>query len=217
MKARLIFCVVSGIAILSICSAIAAAEESCADLAQHKYGNVTITSASFMNDPQGFTAPQTPGMFGTPAGLKVTKPFCRVTGFIEPVKGSHIGFEVWMPPAAGWNSKYLAVGNPAFEGAIKYGGLKQSMEQGYATASTDTGHEDPGHKWGMGNQVALVDWTHRAVHETTVVAKQLIKAFYGQGPRYSYWDSCHNGGRQGLAAAQQYPEDFDGIVAGDPA
>ena len=202
---------------LLISSAPVAAEESCANLEKQKYANVTITSAAFMNDPPGFLAPTTPGMFGTPAGLKVTKPFCRVTGFIEPVKGSHIGFEVWMPPEATWNSRYLAVGNPAFEGAIKYGGLKQSLEQGYATASTDTGHQDPGHKWGMGNEVALVDWTHRAVHETTVVAKHLIKAFYGQGPRYSYWDSCHNGGRQGLAAAQRYPEDFDGIVAGDPA
>ena len=45
----------------------------------------------------------------------------------------------------------------------------------------------------------------------------MIKAFYGKPPSYSYWDSCHNGGRQGLAEAQLYPEDFDGIVAGDPA
>ena len=35
--------------------------------------------------------------------------------------------------------------------------------------------------------------------------------------RYAYWDNCHNGGRQGLTEAQLYPEDFDGIVAGDPA
>jgi feruloyl esterase len=63
----------------------------------------------------------------------------------------------------------------------------------------------------------LIDWTHRAVHKTTVVAKQLIKAFYGKPQKYAYWDSCHNGGRQGLTEAQLYPDDFDGIISGDPA
>jgi len=55
------------------------------------------------------------------------------------------------------------------------------------------------------------------MHETTVVAKHLIAAFYGKGPSYSYFEGCHNGGRQGLVEAQRYPQDFDGIVAGDPA
>jgi feruloyl esterase len=202
---------------LVIATASEAAEEPCAILANQKYTNVTITSAVFMNDPLGFLPPKTHGMFGTPPGLKVTVPFCRVTGFIEPVRNSHIRFEVWLPPAATWNSRFLAVGNPAFEGAIKYAGLAGALERGYATASTDTGHNAPGHKWALGQPERLVDWTHRAVHETTIVAKRLIQAFYGQGPRYSYWDGCHNGGRQGLAAAQRYPEDFDGIVAADPA
>lgn len=202
---------------LAIVAAPAADLESCASLAKQKLDNVTISSAVFMNDPLGFLPPKTPGVFGTPSGLKVSAQFCRVIGFIEPVKNSHIEFEVWLPPAAKWNGKYFAVGNPAFEGAIKYQGLAGAIEKGYATASTDTGHEDPGHKWAMGHPESVVDWTHRAVHETTVVAKRLIQGFYGKAPSYSYWDSCHNGGRQGLAEAQLYPEDFDGIVAGDPA
>jgi feruloyl esterase len=218
MKTRLVsLWALLAIASLVVMAVPAAGEEACGMLANQRYDKVTITSAVFMDDPQGFPAPQTPGMFGTPAGLKVKTPFCRVVGFIEPERDSHIGFEVWLPPAAKWNGKYLSVGNPAFEGAIKYGGLARSLEKGYATASTDTGHQDPGHKWAMGQPAKVVDWTHRAVHETTVVAKRLIQAFYGQPPRYSYWDSCHNGGRQGLTEAQLYPEDFDGIVAGDPA
>jgi len=195
----------------------AADQDSCADMVKQKYANVTFVSAVFENNPAGFAAPKTPGMFGTPSGLKITAPFCRVTGFIEPAVNSRIGFEVWMPPAEKWNARYFAVGNPAFEGAIKYQGLAGALEKGYATSSTDTGHQDPGHKWAMGQPQKLVDWAHRAVHETAVVAKRLIQAFYGQEPRYSYWDSCHNGGRQGLTEAQLYPEDFDGIVAGDPA
>ena len=202
---------------LAVATAPAADQDTCASLAKQKYDKVTITAAVFMDDPLGFQPPKTPGVFGTPAGMKVTASFCRVVGFIEPVQNSHINFEVWLPPAAKWNSRYLAVGNPAFEGAIKYQGLARAIEKDYATSSTDTGHDDPGHKWAMGHPERLIDWTHRAVHETTVVAKRLIQAFYGQPVRYAYWDSCHNGGRQGLTEAQLYPEDFDGIVAGDPA
>jgi feruloyl esterase len=203
--------------VLAIASSPAAEQDSCASLANQKLDKVTIDSAVFVNEPQGFPLPQTPGMFGTPAGMKTTAQFCRIVGFIEPVQNSHIGFEVWLPPAEKWNNRYFGVGNPAFEGAIKYQGLAGAVEKGYATASTDTGHQDPGHKWGMGQPEKLIDWTHRAVHETTVVAKQFIKAYYGKPQKYAYWDNCHNGGRQGLTEAQLYPQDFDGIIAGDPA
>jgi feruloyl esterase len=202
---------------LAVAPSPAAEQEKCAGLKNQKLDKVTIASAAFIDDPQGFMLPNTPGMFGTPKGIKTMAPFCQIVGFIEPEKNSRIGFEVWLPPVEKWNNRYLGVGNPAFEGAIKYQGLKDVIEKGYATASTDTGHQDPGHEWATGHPERLIDWTHRAVHETTVVAKRLIKAFYGKPQKYSYWDSCHNGGRQGLTEAQLYPGDFDGIVAGDPA
>ena len=198
-------------------TATAADRRSCANLMKQEYPNVTIVSAVFIDDPKGFLAPETPGMFGTPPGLRVMMQFCRVVGFVNPVPGSRIGFEVWMPPIEEWNDRYLAVGNPAFEGAIKYQGLTRALDKGYATSSTDTGHQHPGHEWAMGHPERLIDWTHRAVHETTAVSKRLIQAFYDRAARYSYWDSCHNGGRQGLEAAMRYPLDFDGIVAGNPA
>jgi len=198
-------------------TAVAADGDSCAGLMKREYANVTLMSAVFMDDPKGFTAPETPGVFGTPPGLNVMMPFCRVTGFIKPVPESRIGFEVWLPPREEWNERYFAVGNPSFEGAIKYQGLTRALSDGYAASSTDTGHQDPGHKWAMGQPEKLIDWVHRAVHETTVVSKLLIEAYYGRAARYSYWNSCHNGGRQGLESAIRYPEDFDGIVAGDPA
>jgi len=46
--------------------------------------------------------------------------------------------------------------------------------------------------------------------------KAIIKAFYGEDPKYSYWNGCSAGGRQGLMEAQRYPADFDAIVAGSP-
>jgi len=48
-------------------------------------------------------------------------------------------------------------------------------------------------------------------------SKALIEAFYGSPARYSYWNGCSTGGKQGLTEAQRYPGDFDGIIAGAPA
>ena len=51
----------------------------------------------------------------------------------------------------------------------------------------------------------------------TVKSKAIIAAFYGNGPKLSYWNGCSSGGRQGLKEAQKYPEDYNGIIAGAPA
>ncbi|MDP9170912.1 MAG: tannase/feruloyl esterase family alpha/beta hydrolase, partial [Acidobacteriota bacterium] len=92
--------------------------------------------------------------------------------------------------------------------------------EGYAAASTDTGHKNaqtPGGSFALGHPEKLIDFGSRAVHEMTVASKAIINAFYGTPARLAYWDSCSNGGRQGLMEAQRFPSDFDGIVAGSPA
>ena len=51
----------------------------------------------------------------------------------------------------------------------------------------------------------------------TVESKSVVAAFYGNGPKYSYWNGCSSGGKQALKEAQRFPDDFDGIIAGAPA
>jgi len=51
----------------------------------------------------------------------------------------------------------------------------------------------------------------------TVDGKQITHAFYGTQPRLAYYVGCSKGGEQGLAEAQRYPDDYDGLIAGDPA
>jgi len=48
-------------------------------------------------------------------------------------------------------------------------------------------------------------------------AKAVTRAFYGTGPRFSYWTGCSTGGRQGWIMAQRHPEEYDGLLTGAPA
>ncbi len=61
------------------------------------------------------------------------------------------------------------------------------------------------------------DFATRSLHLMAVIGKQLVQQFYGAEPKYSYWNGCSTGGRQGLRMAQDHPEDYDGILAGAPA
>ena len=62
----------------------------------------------------------------------------------------------------------------------------------------------------------VADYLYRAKHVTTVAAKAIVAAYYGQPASRSYFSSCSNGGRQGLIEAQRYPDDFDGLIIGAP-
>lgn len=187
---------------------------TCEELAELKLPNTTITVAQSVA-AGAFTPPT-----GSAAPYKNLPAFCRVAGVIKPTSDSEIKFEVWLP-AANWNGKFHGIGNGGFAGSISYGGpaggLSSALARGYATASTDTGHSGGSAEWALGHPEKIVDYGHRAIHEMTVKAKLIIKAFYGAGPNRSYFASCSNGGRQALMEAQRYPNDYDGIIAGAPA
>ena len=141
--------------------------------------------------------------------------FCRVAATLRPSPRSDIKMEVWMP-AAGWNGKLQVVGNGGFAGTVSYPAMATALAAGYAAASTDTGHTGPASNTFVNDDV-LTDFAHRAVHETTAAARHIIDGFYGNAPRFTYFNGCSTGGRQALTAAQRYPADFDGIVGGAPA
>ena len=188
---------------------------TCESLAATAVPQGTVTSAQVV-PAGGFTLPA--GRGGAPAtspyqGLPA---FCRVQATLRPSADSEIRIEVWLP-AAGWNGRFQAVGNRGWGGAIMYPALAAAVSNGYAAASTDTGHVGGGASFALGHPEKVVDAGYRGVHEMTVQAKATIAAFYGGGPKRSYFNGCSLGGRQGLSEAQRYPADFDGIVVGDAA
>ena len=142
--------------------------------------------------------------------------FCRVAATLTPSSDSDIKIEVWLP-ASGWNTKFEAVGNGGWTGNIPYPSLAAGIQRGYATAATDTGHQGGSGSFALGHPEKLIDFAYRAVHEMTVKSKAIVEAYYGSGLKYSYWNGCSSGGKQGLKEAQKFPNDFDGIIAGAPA
>ncbi len=101
---------------------------------------------------------------------------------------------------------------------MDYEAMSDGLRRGYATTATDDGNPTRGSgSFVYGHPEKLIDFAYRSEHEMTVKAKAIIRAFYGRDPRYSYWDGCSGGGREGLLQAYRYPDEFDGIIAGDPA
>jgi feruloyl esterase len=201
---RTLFC------IWLIAAPLAAA--TCDSLADLKLSGATITSAKTVA-PGAFTPPGD----SNPDSYKSLPAFCRVQGVISPSTDSHIQFEVWMP-TAGWNGKYLGVGNGAFAGYFSYSEMAGAVKNGYAASSTDTGHTgNPlDGAWALGHREQILDFGYRAIHETADKSKRIVPAFYGGNPKHSYFSSCSTGGRQALMEAQRYPADYDGIIAGAP-
>jgi feruloyl esterase len=187
----------------------AAGGTACDNLAALTIPNVSIRSAAPV--PAGpFTTPGTRQELTLPA-------FCRVEGVARPTSDSEIKFEVWIPPADAWNGKLEGVGNGGYSGAIGYAAMAAGLRRGYATASTDTGHAGDDMKFGQGHPEKIIDWAHRSVHVMTEAAKLIVRNHTGRFAERSYFMGCSSGGHQALSEAQRYPDDYDGIVAGDPA
>lgn len=206
----------------------ARAEDTCSALAARALPDATITVAEAIA-PGQYPMPENPltrlasfsGM--NPAGRPAVGPnpaFCRVAATLRPSSDSDIKIEVWLP-LNGWNGKLLGVGSFGWGGAMMYPAMLAGLEQGYATAATDTGHdssteEGKGGQFALGHPEKLIDYAWRADHLMTVHAKELIKAYYGKPASRAYWIGCSLGGLEGLIEARRFPDDYDGIVAGAP-
>jgi feruloyl esterase len=199
---------VAGFALMSLAishAAVAKQPIACADLAtQYDAFDVVITSATEVAEVLS-------GPTAAPA-------HCDVRGAIS----DNIKFALFLPVQ--WNGRFQMAGNGGKAGSISIGDMRAALRLGYASSSTDTGHDNAIPAEGgarFGNDALFgsereIDFGWRAVHLTAKVSKDLIRAHYGSKPEYSYWNGCSTGGRQGLMEAQRFPEDFDGYIIGAP-
>ena len=135
--------------------------------------------------------------------------YCRVTGLLDP----EIAFEVSLP--AKWNGRFYMIGNGGFAGDAldNPGRVAQRIEAlklGFAFAQTNTGHDarkEAGATFVLSNPQKAIDYAYRAVHLTAKTTKEITKDYYSKSISRAYWNSCSNGGRQGLIEAQRFPDD----------
>ena len=188
-----------------------AATAECAALKNMNVLNTTILSAEQI--PAGSYTPP-----GSKAKFDNLPDFCRLTATVAPTAGSSIGIELWLPTKT-WNGRYQQVGTHGVGGLIYWSEMAPQLRRGFATGATDTGHlaSEGLSSWAIGKPERLTDYASRAVHELAEKAKSSIKAYYGRTQEYAYYNGCSMGGANGMKAAQMYPNDFNGIIAGGAA
>ncbi|MEO8481399.1 MAG: tannase/feruloyl esterase family alpha/beta hydrolase [Acidobacteriota bacterium] len=186
------------------------AAASCERLAGLTLADTSVTSAGLVTE----NTFRSPDAAATVAPMRAPA-FCRVAATTKPA----VRFEVWMP-AQSWNGKFQGVGNGGTAGVIPYAAMATALNRGYAVVGTDTGHVNArgfDSTWALNRPDLVADFGHRGLHVSTVNGKAIARAFYEKDPAHSYYVGCSKGGQQGLMEAQRYPDDYDGLIAGDPA
>jgi feruloyl esterase len=197
LAALTLVCTLHGVAGPSAATSQQDAAPDCAAMSSAQLPNVRITEAV--------------AVAAAPSG-RIKAAHCKVSGVIE----KEIRFTALLPER--WNGRFMAGGGGGFVGSVD-NQAQPSVDAGYATIGTDTGHQGIpiDATWALNNRERLINYGHRAIHLVAETGKGLIKTHYGRAPQYSYFFGCSNGGRQGLMEAQRYPGDFDGIVSCAPA
>jgi feruloyl esterase len=144
--------------------------------------------------------------------------YCDVQGIQPP----QLQFDLRLPVST-WTGRYVQEGCGGYCGAVSPGAPQAATScpavagNELALATDNEGHTGSGFDalfgWDPGMRVS---YAYSSEHDLALAAKAIIKAYYGQGPAYSYFDGCSDGGREALVEAERYPHDFNGILAGAP-
>ena len=194
------------------------------EIASPNYPGITIMNLSASSVLNYSTSTTTDGEY---VAMNLTNlNFCNVTvTYTHPGENDTIHVQVWLP-LSGWNGRFQGTGGGGFSTGVGSDVLAPAINAGFAAANTDGGHpsEDffSAADWAWVsphnvNEYLLQDFAGVSLHEMAVIGKQVIESVYATKAKYSYWNGCSTGGRQGLMMAQRYPEDYDGILANAPA
>jgi hypothetical protein len=154
--------------------------------------------------------------------------FCNVTiTHTHPGTNDKLTTKIFLPISPAWNERLQAVGGGGWVAGLHPvidERMYAALAGGYATVTTDGGvpTSNIADDWalvspGNVNLYSLQNFASVSINDATLAAKSITKSFYGTAPKYSYFSGCSQGGRQGIMAAQRYPDLFDGIAAAAPA
>lgn len=154
--------------------------------------------------------------------------YCAVRGTIAPMDPSAplINFAVNLPQA--WNRKAIQFGGGGFNGRlidgtelVRFGPADQPapLAKGYATFGDDGGHQSSSITDGefAMNDESLANYGGLSLKKTHDVALALIGLYYASAPTKTYFLGTSTGGRDALTAIQRWPNDYDGVIANEPA
>ncbi|KAK1220531.1 hypothetical protein PQX77_016699 [Marasmius sp. AFHP31] len=147
--------------------------------------------------------------------LVIPSDICRITMQVETSSSSRIKMEAWLPRE--WTGRFLSTGNGGLGGCIQYPDLAYTTSLGFATVGANGGHDGARGIPLAESPEVVADFAYRSIHTNVVIGKKITKEFYGEAHTKSYYLGCSNGGRQGIKSVEDFPEDFDGVVAGAPA
>ncbi|KAF4449053.1 feruloyl esterase [Fusarium albosuccineum] len=179
-----------------------------------KLPNTTVWFTEHVTAGTNITLPDNDPTCGRP-GQVVEAELCRVAMFVTTSPTSNLSFEAWLP--SNWTGRFLSTGNGGVSGCIQYEDMAYGVGLGFSTVSANNGHNGTSALPMFHNPGVVEDFAYRSIHTGVVLGKQTTKQFYGKNHTKSYYLGCSTGGRQGFKEAQDFPDDFDGIVAGAPA
>ncbi|KAK7026213.1 Tannase/feruloyl esterase [Favolaschia claudopus] len=145
----------------------------------------------------------------------ISADICRVMLTVPTSNRSRTVMEVWLP--SNWTGRFLATGNGGIGGCIQFNDMNYAASLGFATTGSDNGHTGMNGIRFLHNPDVVDDFAYRALLTSAQVGKQITWKFFGRPHSKSYYLGCSTGGRQGWKMAQDFPDEFDGIVAGAPA
>lgn len=190
-------------------------EQTCADLLSNlEIENATVSLVDFVPAGTNVTVPVPDPACDGPE-FEIPFDLCRVSLNVSTSSRSGFRMEAWLP--RNWTGRYLSTGNGGIGGCIAFEDMKYAASLGFATTGSNNGHDGQNGTTFLNNDDVLADFGWRSLHTSAVVGKEITNTFYKKPHKKAYYLGCSTGGRQGFKTAQEFPEDFDGIVAGAPA
>ncbi|MCP2198946.1 tannase/feruloyl esterase family alpha/beta hydrolase [Lentzea flava] len=197
-----------------------ASSPSCAAVPVTAPAGAKIESVDAVRRPGGtVTFPQTP--FSAPPPIHDVPAYCELTVTLTH-QDDHVKVVVALPET-GWSGRLQGVGGSAYAAGDTGAPFVQAVKDGYTAVTTDAGVlTGLDTSWaltsaGQVNKTLLTNFATRSVHESSVIAKEVVREHYRRPVSYAYWNGCSTGGRQGYSEAQNFPDDYDGILANAPA